>query len=171
MNNHPDIETRLWEYIDGGCNETERRDIENLIAENIQWKAKYAELLELNRMLGLAELEEPSLRFTKNVMDEIARIQIAPAAKNYINNKVVSGIALFFIVLITGFLVFAVSQVNWSEATGSDIVFGIDITRVNLAPVFNNSIVNLFMMVNVVLALLLLDRYLAMKRNRNLKKM
>src|SRR5215203_2073570 len=106
MNKPEDIEASLWEYIDGATPETERTAIETLIADNVEWKNKYSELLELHQSLNLVELEQPSLRFTKNVMEDIARYHIAPATKTYINNKVIWGIGIFFITVIVSFLVF-----------------------------------------------------------------
>lgn len=82
MDNLNDIEVRLWEYIDGFSNDAEKSAIEKLIAENAEWKAKYHELLEVHQSLNLVELEGPSMRFTRNVMEEIAKYQIAPATKN-----------------------------------------------------------------------------------------
>lgn len=159
-----DKEARLWEYIDGSCELSERSAIERLIAENAAWKEKYEELLQLHQLIGQTELEQPSLRFTKNVMEEIARYQIAPAAKSYINNKIIYGIGIFFLTLIAGFLVYGLSQVDWSAGSGN--AGSIDFTKVDYSKVFNNSFVNIFMMINVVLGLMLLDRYLSSKRKK-----
>lgn len=165
LNNLPpeaDMESRLWEYIDGLSNEAAA--IEKLIRENSQWKIRYAELLEVQGLMNEAELEQPSLRFTKNVMDEIARYAIAPAAKKYINTKIIWGIGLFFITLIVGFLVYGFSQVEWSAAESTSSPIGIDLGAVDFSRMFNNNIVNGFMMLNILLGLLLLDRFLSMKR-------
>ena len=131
-----------------------------LIAENVVWKQRYHELLDLHQSINLIELEQPSLRFTKNVMEEIARYQIAPATKKYINNKIIWGIALFFGTLIIGFLIYGISQINWAAGTDSQSTIGIDFTQVDYSRVFNNNFVNIFMMLNIVLGLMLLDRYL-----------
>ncbi|MDB5208993.1 MAG: hypothetical protein JWR72_4068 [Flavisolibacter sp.] len=159
---HGDIEARLWEYIDGLSTETSA--IEILVRENSEWKAKYTELLEVHQLMGKTELEHPSLRFTKNVMDEIARFQIAPATKKYINTKIIWGLAAFFIAIIVGFLGYGVSQIDWSAADSSSSALGVDLGAVDYSRMFDNSIVNGFMMVNILLGLLLLDRFLNMKR-------
>ena len=159
----PEMELRLWEYIDGTS--TEAALIERLIAQHVEWKAKYAELLEVHQLVNEVELEEPSLRFTKNVMEEIARLQIAPAAKQYINNKIIWGIAAFFITVIVSFLVYGLSQIDW-QSSGAEERKLVDVTALDFSRVFNNTFVNLFMMLNVVLGLLLLDRYLNMKRKK-----
>jgi hypothetical protein len=156
------IEIRLWEYIDGFSEE--RSVIENLIKENSEWKTKYAELLDVHQLMARTELEQPSLRFTKNVMEEIARYQIAPAAKKYINTKIIWGIAAFFITILVGFLTYGFSQVDWSAAGSENSPIGIDLGAVDYSRMFSNSIVNGFMMVNILLGLLLLDRYLTSKR-------
>jgi hypothetical protein len=166
MNDLNEIEVRLWEYIDGFSNADERSVIEKLIIENAEWKAKYHELLEVHQSLNLVELEQPSLRFTKNVMEEIARLHINPAAKQYINNKVIWGIGAFFLTVILAFLVYGLSQIDWS--TPSNVNSGVldKIADADYSKMFNNTFVNVFMMLNVVLGLMLLDRYLNNKKKK-----
>ena len=162
--NKNNIDDRLWEYIDGQSPIDERSAIEKLIETNKQWKEKYHELLELHHLVQSSALEEPSLRFTKNVMEEIAKYQIAPATKAYINNKIIWGIGIFFVTLIIGFLIYGFGQVDWNA--GGDNNLPIDISKVNYGKFFNNTYVNVFMMINVVLGLMLLDRYLAAKKKK-----
>ncbi len=159
------MEARLWDYIDGIGDAAEKSAIEKLIEENTAWRIKYKELLEVHQLIDLSELEEPSMRFTKNVMDEIARTQIAPATKNYINKKVIWGIAAFFLTVIVGSLVYAIAQVDWS-AGGDNNVGGIDFTQVDYSKMFNNTYTNIFIMLNIIFGLFLLDRYLAGKRKK-----
>lgn len=159
------MEGQLWDYIDGISSSEERSVIDKLIRENREWREKYEELLQLHALIASAETEAPSLRFTKNVMEEITRQQIAPATRNYINKKIIWGIAFFFLALISGFILYAFSQVNWS-AGGSNGVFGIDLTQVDYSPAFSNDLLNFFMMTNVVIGLMLLDRYLNEKRKK-----
>lgn len=159
-----DMELRLWDYIDG--NSEEPSAIEKLIAENAEWRAKYAELLEVHQLVQATELEEPSLRFTKNVMEEISRLQIAPATKNYINARIIWGIAAFFITVIVGFLVYGLSQIDWTAGRTGNSPIGVDFSNVDYSKMFNNTFVNLFMMINVILGLMLLDRYLNWKKKK-----
>src|SRR5690606_32449733 len=88
-------EVRLWEYIDGLSSAEEKSVIEELIENNAQWRVKYKELLEVQQLLQSSELEEPSMRFTKNVMEEISKLHIAPATKTYINKNIIRGLAIF----------------------------------------------------------------------------
>lgn len=158
-----EMEIRLWEYIDGLSEAADKTAIEKLIAENAAWRNKYNELLALNTLLQSTELEQPSLRFTKNVMEEISRAHIAPATKEYINKKIIWGIVAFFVAVITGFLVYGISQVNW-QAKSTANPAGIDFSKVDYSPVFSNSFINIFMMINIILGLMLLDRYLSARR-------
>ena len=166
MDNQNDIEVRLWEYIDGLSSNEEKTVIEKLVAENAEWKAKYHELLEVHQSLNLVELEEPSLRFTKNVMEEIAKYQIAPATKTYINSKVIWGIGIFFLAMIVGFLVYGIGQIDWTTAGDSKSTLGVDLSKIDYSQMFNSNLMNGVMMLNVVLGLVLLDRYLSNKNKR-----
>lgn len=167
--NFNNIEERLWNYIDGTSDAAEKSVIEKLLESHAEWRAKYSELLEVNSLLQSSELEEPSMRFTKNVMEEISRIHIAPATKTYINKKIIWGLAIFFILLVAGFLIYGFGQVDWKSSDGSSISFDlakIDYDKVDYSKFFNNTYVNAFMMINVVLGLFLLDRFLANKRKK-----
>ncbi len=164
MNAELEMEARLWEYIDGLNNAEEKGVIDQLIADNAAWHAKYSELLEVHQMLDLTELEQPSMRFTKNVMEEIAKYNIAPATKSYINNKIIWSIGLFFITLIAGLVVYSIAQVDWSVGSNTKSPIGVDFSQVDYSPIFSNTFVNIFMMANVILGLMLLDRVLSKKK-------
>jgi len=160
MNQVNDMEARLWNYIDGFAQPDEKSVIEKLIAEQDQWRQKYRELIEIHQVLEQSELEQPSMRFTRNVMEEIAKYHIAPATKQYINRKIIWGISAFFLVLIVGFFIYGFNQINWAEGADPNQSFGIDFNKVDYSKMFSNTFVNLFMMLNVVLGLMLFDRYL-----------
>ena len=167
MNHEQNIEQRLWAYIDGISTNEERSVIEKLLQNNFEWKTRYHELLEIHQLVNAVELEQPSMRFTKNVMETIAQYQIAPAAKNYINKKIIWGIAGFFFTLMLVFLIYGFAQVEWTTSTDSK--YSIDLSRlseVDYSKIFNNTFVNIFMMTNVLLGLVLLDRVLANKRKK-----
>lgn len=156
-------EERLWEYIDGISSPEEKSAIEKLLETNAEWRAKYSELLEVQQLMQSSELEEPSMRFTKNIMDEIARLQIAPATKTYINKNIIRGIAAFFITLIAGFLIYGFAQVTWDTGESSYMP---DMSKMDFSKFFNNTYMNIFLMINVILGLFLLDRYFSAKRSK-----
>ncbi|RYF90241.1 MAG: hypothetical protein EOO00_09190 [Chitinophagaceae bacterium] len=158
------IEERLWEYIDGMSTPEEKTVIDRLIEANAEWRAKYSELLEVQQLMLSTELDEPSMRFTKNVMEEIALLHIAPATKTYINKKIIWGIAIFFITMIVGFLIYGIGQVKWTSS--GEAKYPIDISKLDFSVMFNNTYINAFMMINLILGLFLFDRYLSNKRKK-----
>jgi len=162
MNNKHNMEEILWNFIDGSISTDERSVIEKLLETDAAWKAKYHELLEVNELLKSSELETPSMRFSKNVMEEISRLHVAPAARSYINKKIIWGIAFFFIVVMIGFLAYGFGQMDWNS--GSDSSISKNLSKIDLSKFFSNTWVNVFMMINVVLGLFLLDNYFTSKR-------
>jgi general stress protein CsbA len=164
MKEQHDIEQQLWEYIDGISSTQEKSAIEKLLDSNLEWKNKYHELLQVNQLLRSSELEHPSLRFTQNVMDTIAKYHIAPATKQYINNRIIWSIGIFFLTMIIGFLVYGFGQVNWSSGEAGKNSLGVDLPKIDINKIFSNNWVNGFMMVNIIIGLALLDRVLANKR-------
>lgn len=160
MNEEQQIEMRLWEYIDGTATIEEKKEMEELLRNNVQWQKLYEELLQMQTFMRKSiELDEPSLRFTKNVMDEIAKTKIAPATKNYINKKIINIIAGIFIAMIAGLLIFSFTQITWQ--TESDNSF---MNKLNVSNYLNKDTLNIILMVNVILGLILLDRILFRKK-------
>jgi hypothetical protein len=162
MKTEHDIEERLWNYIDGTIAADEKKVIGKLLETDAAWKVKYHELMEVNDLLKSSELEAPSMRFSKNVMEEISKLQIAPATKSYINKKIIWGLAFFFIALFVGFLIYGFGQMSFDNSEATTLSKNLE--KIDFTKFFNNSWVNAFMMVNVVLGLLLLDNYFVNKR-------
>ena len=174
MNTKHNIDERIWNFIDGTSSASEKTLIEQLLESDAEWKAKYYELLKVNELLKSSELEEPSMRFAKNVMEEISKLHIAPATKSYINKKIIWGIGIFFITLLVGFLVYGFGQTDWTagqETTFSKNINKVDFSKVDFSKFFSNTWVNAFMMINVVLGLVLLDNFLTNKRKEFRKQL
>src|SRR5438067_9761234 len=145
MDTQQEMEMKLWDYIDGTAPSNDRSIIDKLLAENSEWRAKYHELMEVHQLIQASELEHPSMRFTKNVMDEISKLHIAPATKSYINKKIIWGIAIFFLTVIVSFLIYGISQIDWSQGSSNNLI-GIDLSKVDYSKMFNNTYMNVFMM-------------------------
>ncbi len=58
-------------------------------------------------LFGAIEPEQPSMRFTKNVMDAIEREHVAPVGRKYVNTWVVKGIAAILLVMLGGLTIYA----------------------------------------------------------------
>jgi hypothetical protein len=169
MNTQHNMEERLWNFIDGTISVTEKTRIEQLLQSDIEWKTKYDELLQVNKLLQSSELEAPSLRFTKNVMEEIARLHIAPATKSYINKKIIWGIGFFFIAMLCGFLIYGFAQISLSS--GEESAISKNLNKVDFSKFFNNTWINVLMMINIVIGLFLFDNYLSNKRKQFRKQL
>ena len=169
MNSEQNIEETLWNYIDGTTPPGEKTFVEELLKNNQEWKTKYDELLEVHElMLNHLELDEPSLRFTRNVMEDIARLHISPATRTYINKNIIWGIGIFFLTTIAALIIYGFGQINWSDtSSGSRLLYPFQ--KTDLSKFFNNTYTTIFMMMNVVLGLMLLDMYLTRKKTLRIK--
>ncbi len=165
MNIPQNIEEKLWNYIDGSLEKDENDFIEQLLQHNQEWKVKYAELMDVHQLMqDNIDLEHPSLRFTQNVMEEISRLYITPATRNYINKNVIWGIGIFFLTTIIGLIIYTIGQIDWSQPdTGmlSDLQ-----VNFNWGQMFSSTYMNVFIMVNILLGLMLLDMYLTKKKEK-----
>ncbi|RFZ92182.1 hypothetical protein D0C36_12120 [Mucilaginibacter conchicola] len=159
------IEEKLWNYIDGTCPPEEQLAIEQLIATDDVYRKKYDELLRLNSELDMAEMDEPSMGFTYNVMQAIRAEHSLQPLKSRIDGRVIWGIAAFFIITISALLVYAFSTVNWSAGNTVNIPVKVDATK--LTGIFSGPVGKGFLFFDVVMGLFLLDHYL---RRLNLTK-
>jgi len=162
------MEEQIWNYIDGNAGEKEISFIESMIATDMDWQKKYSELFEVNQLLKTdLELEQPSLRFSKNVMEQISSLQPARATVQYINKNIIRSIAAFFILTIAGLLIYSLSQMNWASVNGSSLLFNVQslhLDKLDFSKLMSSTWINVVLMVNVVLGLLLLDSYLRRKK-------
>jgi len=170
MHTEENMEYRLWDFIDGLSSPAEKTAVEALIAANAEWKRKYSELAEIHQLMTGSQLDEPSMRFTRNVMEEIARHHVAPATKSYINKNIIRGIGAFFLSMIVGLIVFFIVQVKLSPgstAVGPEVKlpsFDVKVPAVDLGKALGSLPVMLFMFITVVMGLVLLDLYLQRRR-------
>lgn len=163
MEQNEEIDIQLWEYIDGSCNSIDRQRISILIEQDAVWKEKYAELLAFNADISNSlELEQPSMRFTRNVMDAVAAQHIAPATKQYINKGIIRGIAAFFIIMLTTVFGYALATAHGGAETS--FFPKLNLNNLNLNHYINSSTMMLFIAVNIVIGLVFLDTMLRRKR-------
>ncbi len=161
-----EIDKLIWEYIDGSCSVSDEENIKRLLTDNPLWKERYIQMMEIHALLQKEELEMPSLRFSKNVLEEIARYNVAPATKNYINKNVIHGIAAFFLLMIIGLLIYFIGQIQWVSYSSNNLIpsYSQDAIKFNWSKFFNNSYVNIFIGINVILGLLFIDKYMLEKK-------
>ena len=165
MNKPENMEATLWDYIDGFCNEQERSFIAKLIEENQAWRKKYHQLLDEHQLMQHSiELDEPSMRFSQNVMDVIANEKIAPAASSYIKKSVIRGIAAFFLISLGALVVYMFATVDWNAANNSS---SIKLPEISVGKYMNNTVFYGAGIITAVLALGMLDATLRKKQKKN----
>jgi len=156
-----EMEIRLWDYIDGHCSGTEKLAVQELIVTDRGWQVRYEQLTRLHEeLLQHQETEQPSMRFAKNVMENIAISAIARPAKAYVNKWVVRSIAAFFII---GLIVLVVTSIS---SLGPGIDFSGDTTlmpaflkNVSFTQVFSSGTFLFSVAASTVAGLAFLDTY------------
>lgn len=167
MNN---IEEKLWSYIDGTCPADEQPAISRLIASDESVRLKYNELLALDKEFAAMELDEPSMAFTYNVIEAIRTEEAMVPLKTRVNKRIIMGIMLFFVISLTGFIIYALSQMDISSAgvpaIVSKVTVSVKLPQVNTQ--FSKPMVEGFMFFDVILGLYLFDKYLRRKNSDKL---
>ena len=152
------IEEQLWNYIDGICSDEEKTQIEAKIASNLQYNKVYQELMIVHQELNKLDFEEPSMSFTRNVMDKV-ELELAPVAlKTKIDNRIVYSIGIFFVLSILGMFGYIISISNISFQLPK-----VDLSFTN--KLANPIVIQVFLMVDVVLGLLYLDSFLRKRKS------
>lgn len=160
------IEEQLWDYIDGISTAEENAVIDANLATDLKWKEIYEELLAVNEQLTALDFEEPSMSFTRNVMDKV-NLELRPVAlKTKVDNRIIYTIAGFFLASILAIFGYAIYL--------SDTSFTIDTSKFNFSfdtqKLFSPLALQAFIFVDVVLLLLYLDSFLRKGKLQSQKK-
>lgn len=161
-----EMERLIWDFIDDRCSPADKVLITQRITNEPVWKDGYLQLLGIHEMLNNDELEMPSLRFSKNIMEKIANYQVAPAAKTYINKNIIRMFTAFFMVMIVGLFIYFIGQIHWVNQSSSNLIpaYSQDANKLNWSRFLNNYYVNIFIGINIILGLILADKYLREKK-------
>ncbi|MFI5451552.1 hypothetical protein ACHMWN_05285 [Pedobacter sp. UC225_61] len=158
------IEEQLWNYIDGNCTAEEKIEIETKIAVNIQYHSTYQELLAVHNELNKLDFEEPSMSFTRNVMDKV-NLELKPVAlKTKIDNRIIYSIGTFFALSIIGLFMYAVAKSN------ATFEFKMPTLNFDVSKHINATTIQIFLLVDVALGLLYLDGFLRKRKDLAQKK-
>jgi len=168
MNQRKDIEQQIWDYLDGLCTSEDSVRIAKLIEVDPEWTMVFDEVVELQDTLkDNLELEHPSMRFTKNVMEAVLATNAVKLSNKYINPSVIRGIAAVFIVAILGSLVFSAATVHWGGASRYKLPT-YKMPEFSLSGIFTGPVVNVILGLQVVLALVVTDMILKKRRQNNI---
>ncbi len=102
------IEQRIWDYIDGNLSEAENKEITILIETNPEYQLVYSQLIDINSSLNDMELDEPSMGFTRSVVEKISLSPVPGSVKSMVDKRIIGGLASFFVLTIFGLLAYAI---------------------------------------------------------------
>jgi hypothetical protein len=153
-----EIEEQLWRYIDNSCNEAECERMEKNIATDAMWQSTYQKLLSIHHQLQAVTLEHPSMRFTKNTMEQIADLTIAPKINYTVNNKVIKAALAASLMLLVVFFAYVIIAADWTTSAATyDFIDKINIPAVMYSALF----------IIVILLLILIDTSLQRSRQKH----
>src|SRR4051812_18278006 len=120
--NIAEIEKMIWSYLDHECSEAEAMEVSMLLKTDDIWKVKYLEIFELHQTLAeKTELQEPSMRFAKDIMEIVEKEKIVHPVKTYLNRWVIGGIIAFFVVNVSGIIINLLSSQDAAKGGNSII--------------------------------------------------
>lgn len=119
---------------------------------------------ELTRLLKNMEVEEPSMSFTRNVMEQV-KLERAPISlKTRVDKRIIYSIAAIFVAFIVGVFVYAIANTSVTyklPEVKMDLSGAVDKT---LTPGF----LAVFLFIDVIIALIYFDSILRRKRAKTL---
>ena len=157
------IEEQLWNYIDGNCTPEEQAEITVKLTVDHHYYTTYQELLKVNDELNKLDFEEPSMSFTRNVMEKV-NLELKPVAlKTKVDNRIIYSIGGFFTLALVSIFVYALATSNFD--------YKLDLPKMSYSfepgKYINHTSLQIFLLFDVVLALIYLDGVL---RKRNEQK-
>lgn len=148
------IEEQIWDYVDGCGDADYRSEIHSKIASQQDYKQAYEDVMAIHQQLQHISLEEPSMSFTRNVM-ELVKLEVAPVSlRTKVDNRIIYSIAAFFILAMLAIFVYTVSQSHFSMPK-SDLNLGADLSS-HITPMM----IKAFLFIDIIIAFLYLDRLL-----------
>ncbi|WP_423146450.1 anti-sigma factor family protein [Rubrolithibacter danxiaensis] len=155
------IEQRIWDYLDNNCSPKEREEIQSLIQTDPDYKTVYQELKDINDSLKGVELDEPSMSFTRNVMDKIKTEPVPGSIQSIIDKRIILGITYFFLFTILALLVMLFTQVDWSSNLPEQA--GYKLPELQVSDTAKGWLKNAFLFSDIIIGLYFLDNYLRKK--------
>lgn len=163
------IEDRIQDYLDGLCDEKEAAEVERNITADPVWENSFAEISQTHRLLqSHFEPLEPSMRFSKNVMEQISGTKIARPTRQYLHPLfiwLIGGTLATMLLFIFGYSV-SLADFNTNPATPFKIP-EVKLPSVNWGSYVNQGSTLIFLLLNTILGLALLDKWLRRKKGIN----
>ena len=120
---------------------------------------------ELTRLLKGMEMEEPSMSFTRNVMEQIKLEKQPVALKTRVDNRIIYGIAAIFGAFIAGVFIYAIGN--------STVTYELPKVKIDLTGAVDKTLtpgfLTAFLFIDVVIALIYFDSILRRKKAKGLQ--
>ncbi|QDW27411.1 hypothetical protein FFJ24_022285 [Pedobacter sp. KBS0701] len=153
------IEQQLWDYIDGNLDDSSKKAIEEKIESDARIKSLHEELIKLNSVFGELDLDEPSMSFNRNVMENIASSPAPLAMKTKVDKKIIYCIGGFFVISLLALLGYVFYNANF-EMPKLDLKVNLDL---NLEKYITPTAIFAFLFADLVIGLIFLDQFLRKK--------
>lgn len=159
------VEQRIWDYLDGTCTSQEAVVIRQLIESDPVFRATYEELQTIDLDLEQLELEDPSMGFSRNVMECIKLEPNPGSIKSLIDKRIINGIAGFFMITILVLLGLVLANTDWSKVSG----MGLTDTMKMPDPhqYLNSTVVKGFLFFDLIAGLYFMDSYLRRRSTKH----
>ena len=108
------------------------------------------------------ELDEPSMSFTRNVMDKIATMPVPGGIKSLIDKRIIYGIGGFFLVSIVMLLAMVFNEVNWASPV-NEALPEFKWPQVDYSSYINSTYLRIFFFADLILGLYILDSVMRKK--------
>ncbi len=152
---------QLWALAEGQAPADTQASLHAAIAADAILRQRYEALLGLEQSLRSMELEAPSMRFTKNVLDQLAEPAYRPAL-TYINKWMIRGIAALFVALFAAVMAGAVLH----PSAGGNAQQGY---TAKLGSLIGGHALPYLVMINILTLLVLADAWYRKKRTIRLQ--
>ncbi|NTE05318.1 hypothetical protein G6M26_34330 [Agrobacterium tumefaciens] len=157
------IDEQLWDYIDGNLDAAQASIIKEKIDTDAEVKNQYEELLRFNLTFDKIELEEPSMSFTRNVMENIALEPAPVAMKTKVDKMIIYSIGGFFVfslLILFGYVLYNLNMPNFDQKVNFNF---------NLNKYITSATVYSFLFADLVIGLIFLDQLLREKMAQSKK--
>ncbi|QES90044.1 hypothetical protein [Rhizosphaericola mali] len=171
-----EIEFIVWQFHHQLLSPTEQEDVALKIANATQWANILDKIKQEELQFQTLEEEQPSMRFTKNIMEAIQPLEIKKPIHNYVNKKIIQLAAIYFLAILTITVILLTNQIihNWDSSKS----FQLNISLIN--PIQLNSmtkyispqLIYCFYGINLVTAMILIQNYLIHRiKDKNASKL
>jgi hypothetical protein len=157
------MEEEIWDYIDGNASPAQALSVAAKIAADPAYGSLYKELLAINAQMSEIELEEPSMSFTRNVMEQV-KLEIAPVSlKTKVDTRIIYGITAFFVCAIMAILTYVFSNSTFT-LPDLKLTTGFQMEQIDFSKYVTPAFIKGFLFIDLLLALVFLDSFLRRRR-------